>query len=481
MTAETVNLLEDTYQPLAAKVSAAGPVIKGVKVLGMQSRNGREYPLPVMQKAKDLYEGVVVNIDHPKPQQEMRDFCERFGRIQNVRMGRDGLYADMVYNPAHPYAKAFDWWVKHDPQAVGLSHNATARIQRNREGKDEVTEILSVESVDLVADPATTKGLLESLKIIKEASAMRSQTAATVFLSRAAYNAAVPYSKTAMRLKDKAKRQDSLAGHYYQFSDPNDAKQFASETNGELRMRSQEAESEDTDMYGEDEKQPVLEEGPDGMADMLGDGDKAASAGDDWSKHLGQLILGILGDKGMDHGAKKAKIISALKLIEDDDPAMEPGMEPGAEEVTEEDEPSIYDSDDEAAQADDGASASDEDAGKAPADDDETMARKAEEALKRTGDRYYAALLRELDGYRVAEARRKLFKNAKSAADKAGLPSYAVTETFISTLATLPQGEWERVLEDRRRVSSKFSTPKSNSANAEDGLAALRKALREEI
>lgn len=408
MTAETVNLLEDTYQPLAAKVSAAGPVIKGVKVLGMQSRNGREYPLPVMQKAKDLYEGVVVNIDHPKPQQEMRDFCERFGRIQNVRMGRDGLYADMVYNPAHPYAKAFDWWVKHDPQAVGLSHNATARIQRNREGKDEVTEILSVESVDLVADPATTKGLLESLQRVKE-----------------------------------------------------------------------------QNMYGDDDKKidgkPVLEEGPDGMADMLGDGDKAASAGDDWSKHLGQLILGILGDKGMDHGAKKAKIISALKLIEDDEPAMEPAMEPGAEEVTEEDEPSIYDSDDEAAQADDGASASDEDAGEAPADDDEAMARKAEEALKRTGDRYYAALLRELDGYRVAEARRKLFKNAKSAADKAGLPSYAVTETFISTLATLPQGEWERVLEDRRRVSSKFSTPKSNSANAEDGLAALRKALREEI
>lgn len=408
MTAQTVNLLEDTYQPLASKVSAAGPVIKGVKVLGMQSRNGREYPLPVMQKAKDLYEGVVVNIDHPKPQQEMRDFCERFGRIQNVRMGRDGLYADMVYNPAHPYAKAFDWWVKHDPQAVGLSHNATARIQRNREGKDEVTEILSVESVDLVADPATTKGLLESLQRVKE-----------------------------------------------------------------------------QNMYGDDDKKidgkPVLEEGPDGMADMLGDGDKAASAGDDWSKHLGQLILGILGDKGMDHGAKKAKIISALKLIEDDDPAMEPGMEPGAEEVTEEDEPSIYDSDDEAAQADDGASASDEDAGEAPADDDEAMARKAEEALKRTGDRYYAALLRELDGYRVAEARRRLFKNAKSAADKAGLPSYAVTETFISTLATLPQGEWERVLEDRRRVSSKFSTPKSNSANAEDGLAALRKALREEI
>lgn len=407
MTAETVNLLEDTYTPLAAKVSAAGPVIKGVKVLGIKSRNGREYPLPVMQQAKDLYEGAVVNIDHPKPQQEMRDFCERFGRIQNVRMGRDGLYADMVYNPAHPYAKAFDWWVKHDPKAVGLSHNATARIQRNREGKDEVTEILSVESVDLVADPATTKGLLESLQRVKE-----------------------------------------------------------------------------QNMYGDDDKKvdgkPVLEEGPDGMADMLGDGDKAASAGDDWSKHLGQLILGILGDKGMDHGSKKAKILQALKLV-DDEPAAEPAMEPGAEEVTEEDEPSIFDSDDEAAQADDGASASDEDAGEAPADDDETMARKAEEALKRTGDRYYAALLRELDGYRVAEARRRLFKNAKSAADKAGLPSYAVTETFISTLATLPQGEWERVLEDRRRVSSKFSTPKSNSANAEDGLAALRKALREEI
>lgn len=397
---ETVNLREDTYTPLASKASAAGPVVKNVKVLGITSRNGREYPLPVMQKARALYEGKPVNLDHPKANQTEREFCERFGRIHNVRLGKDGLYADMTYNPAHPYAQAFTWWVKNDPTAVGLSHNATARIQRNREGKDEVTEILDVESVDLVADPATTKGLMESLQKVKEQS-----------------------------------------------------------------------------MYGDEDKKvdgkPVLEEGPDGMAEML-DQPKGEGAGDGWSDHLGQLILKILADGKMDHAAKKSKIMNALKLIEDEAPA---AADPASEPVTEEEEEPALDSDDEAAQADD----ADEEAGEAPADDDEAMARKAEEALRRTGDKYYAALLRQLDAYRVAESRRTLFRDAKSSADKAGLPAYAVTETFLSTLATLPRGEWERVLEDRRRVSSKFSKPKSNGANADDGLAALRKALREEI
>jgi hypothetical protein len=413
MATDTINLREDTYLPLASKASAAGPVVRNVKVLGIKSRNGREYPLNVMAKARDLYEGKPVNLDHPKPNQEMREFTERFGRITNVRMGKDGLYADMTYNPAHPLAKAFDWWVKNDPNAVGLSHNATARIQRNREGKDEVTEIIEVESVDLVADPATTKGLLESLQHVTE---------------------------------------------------------------------------RNCDMYGEDKDDKkvdgknVLEEGPEGMADMLGDNEPkadSAPAGDDWSQHLGQMILGILGDKGMDHGAKKAKILQALKLVED-----EPEATPEAEE-----DPSIYDSDDESAQADDMGSASDEVADdeaeetseEAPADDDEAMAKKAEEALRKTGDKHYLALLRQLDAFRVAEARRRTFSAAKGACEKAGLPAYAVTETFLSTLAHAPRGEWERVLEDRRRVTTKFSKPKSAPASVADGLEALRKALREEI
>jgi hypothetical protein len=405
MQPETVNLREDTYTPLAAKASAAGPVVKGVKVLGMKSRNGREYPLAVMQKACDLYEGKPVNLDHPKPNQEMREFTERFGRLKNVRMGNDGLYADMAYNPAHPLAKAFDWWVRNDPNAVGLSHNATARIQRNREGKDEVTEIIEVESVDLVADPATTKGLLESLQNVTE---------------------------------------------------------------------------RNCDMYGNDKDnkkidgKTVLEEGPDGMADMLGDGgDKAsAPAGDDWSQHLGQMILGILSDKSMDHGAKKNKIMQALKLVED---------EPIEESTPEAD--GDYDSDDESAMGDNMGAADEpeEDGEEAPADDDQAMAKKAEEALRRTGDKHYLALLRQLDTYRVAEGRRKTFAEAKSSCEKAGLPTYAVTETFLSTLAHAPRGEWERVLEDRRRVTTKFSKPKSAPANVADGLDALRKALREEI
>jgi hypothetical protein len=44
---------------------------------------------------------------------------------------------------------------------VGLSHNVEARTSRH-DGQTIVEQILRVNSVDLVADPATTRGLFES-------------------------------------------------------------------------------------------------------------------------------------------------------------------------------------------------------------------------------------------------------------------------------------------------------------------------------
>jgi hypothetical protein len=52
------------------------------------------------------------------------------------------------------------WDAEHEPANVGLSHNVLARTIRD--GAITVVEaITKVESVDLVADPATTRGLFE--------------------------------------------------------------------------------------------------------------------------------------------------------------------------------------------------------------------------------------------------------------------------------------------------------------------------------
>lgn len=145
------------------------PMIKGVKVLGVESKNGRKYPVEVMRKALEKYDGAMVNIDHPKGD-EPRSYEDRFGRLVNPRLEADGIYADLSYNPKHPLAEGFAWWAANDPSAVGLSHNAQARTKLNREGVEEIEEIVEVTSVDLVAEPATTAGLMECVMRAKRVS-----------------------------------------------------------------------------------------------------------------------------------------------------------------------------------------------------------------------------------------------------------------------------------------------------------------------
>lgn len=150
-----------TALTMTALATEAVPTIRNCKILGFRSRNNRVYAKEAVQAAAGKYEGCKVNLDH-NTGSEPRKFSERFGRVVNVRFTPEGLFGDLQYNPAHPLAEAFKWWVANDPNAIGLSHNATAEVQTTAHGTELVTEIREVDSVDLVADPATTKGLLES-------------------------------------------------------------------------------------------------------------------------------------------------------------------------------------------------------------------------------------------------------------------------------------------------------------------------------
>src|SRR5690606_32058205 len=56
------RLLETTYSGVLRVDRAAG-VIRGVKILGTTSRNGRTYTDAALEQAAKLYEGLGVNID----------------------------------------------------------------------------------------------------------------------------------------------------------------------------------------------------------------------------------------------------------------------------------------------------------------------------------------------------------------------------------------------------------------------------------
>lgn len=142
------------------KVDAAAGIVTGVKVLGLKSANGRTYKESAVSKAIGLYEGAKVNIDHPRNGADPRRYADRLGQVKNIRQSADGLYGDLHFNPKHPLAEQISWDAEHAPENLGLSHNVMARTSKSG-GHIVVEEILKVNSVDLVADPATTRGLFE--------------------------------------------------------------------------------------------------------------------------------------------------------------------------------------------------------------------------------------------------------------------------------------------------------------------------------
>ncbi len=144
------------------RVDRTAGVIRGVKLLGLRSRNGRRYREQALAQAVNLYEGAKVNINHPKGHPlSPRDYQDRLGMISNVEFRPDhGLFGDLHFNPKHTLSEQLMWDAEHASQNVGLSHNVLASTKR--EGDETVVEaITQVQSIDLVADPATTRGLFE--------------------------------------------------------------------------------------------------------------------------------------------------------------------------------------------------------------------------------------------------------------------------------------------------------------------------------
>jgi AcrR family transcriptional regulator len=138
-------------------------IIRGVKILGVRSQNGRTYLAEAIGEAVPLYEGAKVNVNHSQAGPAgPRDYQDRIGVICNVTAREEeGLFGDFHFNPKHVLAELLLWDAENAPQNVGFSHNVQART--SRQGDTVVVEaITSVQSVDLVADPATTRGLFES-------------------------------------------------------------------------------------------------------------------------------------------------------------------------------------------------------------------------------------------------------------------------------------------------------------------------------
>lgn len=158
-------LTTERFAPTKRQVDRANGIIRDVKVIGFESKNGRLYTPDALRKAVSKYEGAKVNIDHPPANDPLRprSVADRIGTLRNVRfVEASGLHADFHFNPKHPLAEQVAWAAEHDPTSIGFSHNAMVKQGRRQDGKQFIEDIDRVVSVDLVADPATTNGVFES-------------------------------------------------------------------------------------------------------------------------------------------------------------------------------------------------------------------------------------------------------------------------------------------------------------------------------
>lgn len=166
----TTTLSTNTAQPLTEtsysntlRVDREAGVIRGVKIIGRESKNGRYYSDVALEQAAALYEGVGVNIDHPQhstPEAD-RKLADGFGHLQNVARRHDGVFGDLVYLRTHALAEQVCEAAERMPRQLGLSHNAEGFVI-HRNGRWIVEGIARVRSVDLVRNPATNRGLFES-------------------------------------------------------------------------------------------------------------------------------------------------------------------------------------------------------------------------------------------------------------------------------------------------------------------------------
>ena len=160
MAPESFRVTEDTLQP--ASVDRVGGILRGVRVCGLVSKNGRRYKAEALRNAVPLYEGCNVGIDHANGS-EPRSYTSRFGVLRNVRfVANDGLRADLHFPPSHQLAEQVCFDAAH-AAPCGLSHDVDATTSRAADGTVSIDAIRSVRSVDIVSRPATCNSFFEQL------------------------------------------------------------------------------------------------------------------------------------------------------------------------------------------------------------------------------------------------------------------------------------------------------------------------------
>jgi hypothetical protein len=145
------------------RVNRDAGTIDNVLICGTASANGRDYPVSVFRRDYTKYEMRPVNCDHGS----VATVDRRFGWFSDVKIGPDGRpRGTLNCLKSHPMYERVMEAAERNPTLFGFSHVAICRTKPGTGGREVVEAIESVESIDLVAEPATTKSLFEG-KIVR--------------------------------------------------------------------------------------------------------------------------------------------------------------------------------------------------------------------------------------------------------------------------------------------------------------------------
>ncbi len=153
------RLTERVSTPFAgASVDREKGIIRGVKLCGGSSANGRDYPPEVFRRDVRKYEGAAIYADHGRD----RSVDRKIGWIESPSVDADGTpRGDAHLLKTHPLYERVMEAAERNPAMFGFSHVALCETSYGADGRERVEGLRAIESVDLVAEPATTKGIFE--------------------------------------------------------------------------------------------------------------------------------------------------------------------------------------------------------------------------------------------------------------------------------------------------------------------------------
>lgn len=165
---------EDEAEPVTESIEARVMEARGTDAVGGRvfrvrivaagvSKNKRRYTESVLRKAAPLYEGAAA-YDHHRTDEELRTSTINglVGHYRNVEAQADGVYGDLHLLPSASHAaEALDAAIASQaaglPSLVGISHDVRATFKTVVSGGErlqEATQIVSVDSADIVAKPS---------------------------------------------------------------------------------------------------------------------------------------------------------------------------------------------------------------------------------------------------------------------------------------------------------------------------------------